>query len=157
MKTILALFGAAGKMGTRISRRLQNSTEFQTLYVEAGDAAQAALRQRGLEPSDPHTAARQADVLVLAIPDKLIGKVSREMVPLMKAGAMMILLDPAAQGIAARVERVLSFGAASRIELTGPNGQPLEAELGRDEALALNLQSGQQVKLNASRLSLFEL
>ncbi len=96
MKTKLALFGAAGKMGTRISRRLQNSTEFQTLYVEAGDAAQAALRQRGLEPSDPHTAASQADVLVLAIPDKLIGKVSQEMVPLMKPGAMMILLDPAA-------------------------------------------------------------
>jgi sulfate transport system ATP-binding protein len=70
---------------------------------------------------------------------------------------LQIILDPQAQGIAARVERVLSFGAASRVELTGPDGQPLEAELSREEALALNLQSGQQVRLNASRMSLFEL
>jgi len=96
MKTILALFGAAGKMGSRISRRLKDSSDYQTLYVEAGDAAQDVLRQRRLVPSDPHTAASQSDVLVLAIPDKLIGKVSQEMVPLMKPGAMMVLLDPAA-------------------------------------------------------------
>ena len=96
MKTILALFGAAGKMGTRIARRLQYSAEFQTLYVESGEIAQSALRQRGLKPVDPHSAAHQADVLVLAIPDKLIAKVSQEMVPLMKPGAMMVLLDPAA-------------------------------------------------------------
>jgi hypothetical protein len=96
MKTIIALFGAAGKMGTRISRRLENMPQYQTMYVEAGDAALTALRQSGLEPVDPQIAARQADVIVLAIPDKIIGKVSKEIVPLMKPGAMMILLDPAA-------------------------------------------------------------
>ena len=56
----------------------------------------------------------------------------------------------------ARVDRVLTFGASSRIELTGPDGQHLEAEVSRDEAAALNLQTGQQVKLNASRLSMFD-
>jgi hypothetical protein len=96
MKTIIALFGAAGKMGMRISRRLENMPQYQTMYVEAGDAALTALRQSGLEPVDPQIAARQADVIVLAIPDKIIGKVSKEIVPLMKPGAMMILLDPAA-------------------------------------------------------------
>ncbi len=96
MITILALFGAAGKMGTRISRRLKEMPQYQTLYVEAGDAAQAALRQSGYEPADPQIAASQADVIVLAVPDKLIGKVSQEIVPLMKTGAMMVLLDPAA-------------------------------------------------------------
>ena len=69
---------------------------------------------------------------------------------------LQILTTPGAEGLAARVERVLTFGAASRIELTGPDGQHLEAELGREEAAALNLQSGQQVKLQTSRLSLFE-
>ena len=59
-------------------------------------------------------------------------------------------------GMAATVERVLSFGAAARVELTGPNGQHLEAELSREAAALLNLQSGQRVRLNASRLSLFE-
>ena len=61
-----------------------------------------------------------------------------------------------AAGLAATVERVLSFGAAARVELTGPNGQHLEAELSREAAALLNLQSGQRVRLNASRLSLFE-
>ncbi|MDC8785390.1 sulfate/molybdate ABC transporter ATP-binding protein [Roseateles koreensis] len=62
-----------------------------------------------------------------------------------------------AQGLRATVERVLSFGAAARVELLGPDGQHLEAELSREQALALNLQSGQHVRLNASRLSLFDL
>ncbi|HEX2012303.1 MAG TPA: sulfate ABC transporter ATP-binding protein [Roseateles sp.] len=69
---------------------------------------------------------------------------------------LQIITDPAATGLDARVERVLSFGAASRVELTGPEGRHLEAELSREQAAALNLQSGQQVRLNASRLSLFE-
>ena len=96
MKPMIALFGAGGKMGTRISRRLGEAFQYQSLYVEVGEAAQAALRQRGIEPADPHHAAGLADVVILAIPDKLIGKVSQEIVPLMKPGAMMILLDPAA-------------------------------------------------------------
>jgi len=69
---------------------------------------------------------------------------------------LQILTDPAATGLAARVERVLSFGAASRVELSGPEGRHLEAELSREQAAALGLQSGQQVRLSASRLSLFE-
>ena len=69
---------------------------------------------------------------------------------------LQILTAPNAEGLAARVDRVLTFGASSRIELTGPDGQHLEAEVSRDEAAALNLQTGQQVKLNASRLSMFD-
>lgn len=56
----------------------------------------------------------------------------------------------------ARVERVLSFGVASRVELTGLDGRPLEAELGRAEAESLNLQPGQQVRLTASRARTFD-
>jgi 3-hydroxyisobutyrate dehydrogenase-like beta-hydroxyacid dehydrogenase len=94
--TTLALFGAAGKMGARISRRLRGSDSYHTLYVEAGETGVARLVERGDTPTPLETAARQADVVVLAIPDKLIGKASKEIVPQMKPGAMMILLDPAA-------------------------------------------------------------
>ncbi|MDN3543254.1 MAG: sulfate/molybdate ABC transporter ATP-binding protein [Roseateles asaccharophilus] len=69
---------------------------------------------------------------------------------------LQIITDPAAAGLAARVERVLSFGAASRVELSAADGRHLEAELSREQAAALNLQSGQAVRLSASRLSLFE-
>jgi sulfate transport system ATP-binding protein len=69
---------------------------------------------------------------------------------------LQILTDESAQGLSATVERVLSFGASARVELIGPDGQPLEAELTRDQAEALRLQGGQRVKLAANRLSLFE-
>ncbi len=94
--TTIALFGAAGKMGTRISRRLVDAPQYTTLYVEAGKPAQDELRLRGLEPANPTVAAREADIVVLALPDKLLGKVSHELVPIMKPGAMLVTLDPAA-------------------------------------------------------------
>lgn len=94
--TTIALFGAAGKMGTRISNRLKEDTLFQTFYVESGEAAENRLRERGLMPTPADEAACQADVMILAIPDRLIGKVSAQVVPLMKPRAMMMLLDPAA-------------------------------------------------------------
>jgi sulfate transport system ATP-binding protein len=69
---------------------------------------------------------------------------------------LQILTDESAAGLSATVERVLSFGASARVELIGPDGQPLEAELTRAEAEALSLRGGQRVKLSAAKLSLFE-
>ncbi len=94
--TTIALFGAAGKMGSRISRRLRENKDYQTLYVESGEAGMQRLEERGDTPTPADQAACEADVLILAIPDKLIGKASRSIVPQMKAGAMLMLLDPAA-------------------------------------------------------------
>jgi len=94
--TKLALFGAAGKMGSRITRRLQETTQYEPFYVESGETAQAILRERGLMPASPEIASREADFVILAIPDRLLGKASQAIVPLMKPGAMLITLDPAA-------------------------------------------------------------
>ncbi|MGM9514810.1 sulfate/molybdate ABC transporter ATP-binding protein [Roseateles sp. DB2] len=69
---------------------------------------------------------------------------------------LQILTDAQAHGLPATVDRVLSFGAAARVELRGPDGQHLEAELTREQASQLQLQPGQRVQLQASRLSLFE-
>lgn len=94
--TTIALFGAAGKMGSRISRRLRENSNYQTMYVESGETGVQRLKERGDIPTPPDEAARQADVLILAIPDKLIGKASQAIVPQMKPDAMLMLLDPAA-------------------------------------------------------------
>ena len=63
------------------------------------------------------------------------------------------------EGIAARVERVLAFGATARVELTvGANGQSVrhyEVELPRERATALNLATGQRVRLKPARIRLF--
>lgn len=96
MTETIALFGAAGKMGTRIWEAMKGNGAYRMLYVEAGEVGQARLRERGIAPAQSDEAARQADVVVLAIPDKLIGLVAEEIVPLMRSGAMVICLDPAA-------------------------------------------------------------
>lgn len=94
--TTIALFGAAGKIGTRIANRLKDDPGYRTLYVEAGEAGQARLRERGFTPSTQEEAAREADVMILAVPDVLIGSVAAGIVPSLKRGAMVICLDPAA-------------------------------------------------------------
>lgn len=95
MKTV-ALFGAAGKIGARIAEKLKENTEFQTLFVEAGEAGLARLREQGITPTPETEAIHQADIMVLAIPDTLIGTVASELVPQVKRGTLVILLDPAA-------------------------------------------------------------
>jgi hypothetical protein len=94
VKTI-ALFGAAGKMGTRIAAKLVE-TDYRLLYVEAGEAGLARLRDRGLAPASQDEAARRADVVILAVPDVLIGRVAADVVPALGSGALVICLDPAA-------------------------------------------------------------
>jgi len=91
----VALFGAAGKMGTRISEKLRLIEPYDMLYVESGTAGEARLRQRGLEPS-PASAASQADAVILAVPDVYIGRVAHSVVPSLRPGALVICLDPAA-------------------------------------------------------------
>jgi len=92
----IALFGAAGKIGTRIAEKLRDDPDFRTLYVEAGEAGLARLRERGLTPTPQEEAIRQADTIVLAIPDTFIGKVASSLVPQLESGTLVILLDPAA-------------------------------------------------------------
>ena len=95
-KTTIALFGAAGKIGARIAGRLREAEEYRTLYVEAGEAGLARLRERGLPPATEAEALREADVVILAVPDVLIGRVARAAVPALRPGALAICLDPAA-------------------------------------------------------------
>src|SRR4030065_120657 len=94
--TVLALFGAAGKIGTRIANRLRTTTQFETLYVEEGEAGLARLRAQGLAPTSQREAIQRVDVVILSVPDVVLGKVAHEVVPQLKSGTMVICLDPAA-------------------------------------------------------------
>lgn len=93
---IIALVGAAGKMGTRLSNRLKESSSYRVLYVEEGEAGAERLRSRGDEPTPSAEAMERAQYVILAIPDTLIGRIADEIVPRLKPGAMVICLDPAA-------------------------------------------------------------
>lgn len=91
----VALMGAGGKMGCRITDRLKDS-EYRVLYVEVGEAGIANLAQRGLAPTPQEEALERADVVILALPDNLIERISADAVPKLKSGAMVMCLDPAA-------------------------------------------------------------
>jgi len=92
----IALFGAAGKIGARIAKLLHHDKAYTTLFVEAGEPGQARLREMNLTPTIQAEAVKAADVVILAVPDLLIGKIAGEIVPALKSGAMVIGLDPAA-------------------------------------------------------------
>ena len=94
--TKIALFGAGGKMGVRLSRNLA-ATEFQTAHVEVSDIGKERLKtELGFDCQDPDTALKDADVIVLAVPDTAIGKVTAGIIDKVKSGAMIICLDAAA-------------------------------------------------------------
>jgi hypothetical protein len=93
--TTVALFGAGGKMGCRIGDNLRR-TDHRVLYVEVSPAGLENLRKRGVATTPKDEALAQADAVILAVPDNLIGKVAHGIVPSLKSGAMMICLDAAA-------------------------------------------------------------
>jgi hypothetical protein len=92
--TTVALLGAGGKMGLRITDNLKD-TDLDVRYVEAAEAGRAALAARGV-PLGDESALAEADVVIFALPDTLLGELSRRFVPQIRAGALVLLLDPAA-------------------------------------------------------------
>ena len=95
MKRCVAIIGAGGKMGTRLSVNLAGH-EYELLYSERGEAGAARLQERGVVNTDPCEAAAIADTVVLAVPDARMESVAGELVPLAKSGATILMLDPAA-------------------------------------------------------------
>lgn len=95
METI-TIFGAGGKMGCRTVDNCQKDAKYKILCVETGSAGKARLQERGLSPTPAAEALPQSDTVILALPDRVIGPVAREIVPQLKPGAMVITLDPAA-------------------------------------------------------------
>jgi ketol-acid reductoisomerase len=95
-KTSIALIGAGGKMGTRLTDNFRRRSDYTVHYVEIGERALENLRTRGVAVTGVSDAVSAADVVILAVPDVAIGGISHELVPQMKSGAVLMTLDPAA-------------------------------------------------------------
>jgi D-apionate oxidoisomerase len=93
--TTIALLGAGGKMGCRITDNLLK-TDYRVKYAEVSEKGRAALAQRGVESMSPEEAVAGSDVVILALPDNRIGQVTSQLNPHFRAGAMLIALDIAA-------------------------------------------------------------
>src|SRR5262249_38298774 len=92
----IAIFGAGGNMRTRASQALLGDPGFRVLHVEPGEAGRKRLQERGVAAESRAEAVAQADSVLLAVPDHLIGKIAVEIVPSLRRGTLLICLEPAA-------------------------------------------------------------
>ena len=95
MKNI-ALIGAGGKMGCRLSANLAKS-DFDTRHVEVSEVGRKRLQDElGISCVDIEVALDNVDAVILAVPDTLIGKIAAQIEPSLPGGAMVVVLDAAA-------------------------------------------------------------
>lgn len=94
--TSIALFGAGGKMGYRLASNLKGS-RFDVRHVEPSEAGAKRLKDGlGFDCVPAEAALDGAEVVVLAVPDTLIGKVASGIEKNLKAGTIVVVLDAAA-------------------------------------------------------------
>jgi hypothetical protein len=94
--TRIALLGAGGKMGVRLATNLRDSP-YQVMHVEVSEAGRQRLKEAvGADCVDQAAALRDADVVLMAVPDALIGKIAHGFIGDVKPGTAIIMLDAAA-------------------------------------------------------------
>lgn len=91
----IAVVGAGGKMGMRVSDNLQRSSH-DVRYVENSPAGQQRATDAGRSLTDASTAVADAELVILAVPDIALGPVSEVLVPQLRPGTIVLTLDPAA-------------------------------------------------------------
>ncbi|MEN1785698.1 MAG: phosphogluconate dehydrogenase C-terminal domain-containing protein [Bacteroidota bacterium] len=93
MKSV-CIVGAGGKMGMRITQNLKDAP-YEMRYLEVSEAGVARLQDLGVAVSEEADTVPGADMVILAVPDTILGRVSTQIVPQMKPGALAVTLDPA--------------------------------------------------------------
>ena len=95
MNNKVVLVGAGGKMGLRLTHNLRSS-DYEMTYLEISETGIGKLKEKGVNPTRSTESVRDADIVILAVPDVALEKVSADMIPLMKNGSLVVTLDPAA-------------------------------------------------------------
>jgi hypothetical protein len=94
--TKIALLGAGGKMGVRLATNLLGS-RFEIDHVEISEEGRRRLASAiGADCVDQDQALAGADVVLMAVPDRLIGKIAHGIVDKVRPGTAFIVLDAAA-------------------------------------------------------------
>ena len=94
--TTIALFGAGGKMGYRLSTNFRGSG-YTIRHVEISEAGKERLKTGlGFDAVGVDEALKGAEVVILAVPDTHIGKVAASIESKLASGTMVIVLDAAA-------------------------------------------------------------
>jgi D-apionate oxidoisomerase len=94
--TKVALLGAGGKMGVRLARNLVGEP-YEVAHVEVSEEGRERLRNElGFDCVDADAALAEADVVLMAVPDALIGKIAKGFIDKVRPGCAIIMLDAAA-------------------------------------------------------------
>lgn len=91
----VSLIGAGGKMGLRLTHNLIKS-KYAVSYVEINQFGIQKLKEKGVSTTDASLCVPESDIVILAVPDVALERVSAEIIPQMKPGSLVITLDPAA-------------------------------------------------------------
>jgi hypothetical protein len=94
--TQVALLGAGGNMGRRITRSLQDSSQYKLRLIEPSERGRALIEQAGLRTVNQAEGLAGADVVIFAVPDKIVRIVAAEVIPKLDPGTSVLFLDPAA-------------------------------------------------------------
>lgn len=92
---LIALVGAGGKMGNRIAPNLKKFG-YNFVCCEKDEEGLERLREKGYTAMTTEEGVSTADVIICALPDAALPALSEKLVPLLKSGAILITLDPAA-------------------------------------------------------------
>lgn len=83
-------------MGVRLSTNLSKS-RYEMSYVEVSDEGLKRLKEEvGVNAEGQKEALEDADIIILAVPDRLIGDIAHNIIDEVKSGSALIVLDAAA-------------------------------------------------------------
>jgi len=128
-KIKVTLIGAGGKMGFRLSNNLKDHSNYETFYLEVSEMGLERMKSLKIHPSEDTQCIPKSDIVIYAVPDISIGKVTEQYVPMMKKGAIAIFLDPAAPLAGHLPDRAdISFFASHPCHPSVFNWEPIETD-----------------------------
>ena len=77
----VAILGAGGNMGRRISRALQGDDDYKLRLVEPTERGRELLKEMGLSVQQTDSALAGAEVVIFAVPDLIVREVAVDIVP----------------------------------------------------------------------------
>src|SRR5271165_6366568 len=92
----VVIVGAGGKMGARAVEKIGKESRFRVLLCESDAVRARRLEKDGFQVILTESALPEADFVLMAVPDALIGRIAGQLVPHMKDGATLIMLDACA-------------------------------------------------------------
>ena len=93
----VTIMGAGGAMGRRVTRSLINLEDYSLSFVEPAERGQQLIAEEfGTSHTPLDAALGGCDVVVLAVPDRIVGPIAEDLVPRLETGTCVLSLDPAA-------------------------------------------------------------